>query len=292
MNETIQAKKQVQPALTISEQIENLKSLGLSISDESSAADFLNDVSYYRFIKAYSLGLKSKNGNYHEDISFEQLTQLYLFNANFRHLLFPQIEKIEINLRCRIANQFSLVHGAMGYLDAQNFSNYSEKFENEIQDEIRRNWRSPFIQNFQRNYEGGSVPFYAVVEIFSFGTLSKFFKNMLPADKKAVARTYDVNYKYLESWIESIAYVRNVCAHYGRLYNAKLPKKPALYQEDKSNGVSDDRIMGTLACMKRLLTPDRHWTEFIDTIELLFEKYPAVRKETMGFSDNWKYILT
>ncbi|MCD8106614.1 MAG: Abi family protein [Oscillospiraceae bacterium] len=292
MNKIIQAKKQIQPPLTISEQIENLKALGLSIADEESAADFLNDVSYYRFIKAYSLGLKSKSGNYFNGVSFGQLTQLYLFNSNFRQLLFPQIEKIEVNLRCRIANQFSLSHGATGYLDANNFSYYPERFENEIQDEVRRNRRSPFIQNFQKNYEDGSIPFYAVVEIFSFGTLSKFYKNMLPADKKAVAKTFGVNYKYLESWIESIAYVRNVCAHYGRLYNATLPKKPSLYQEDRATGVSENHIMGTLVCMKRLLPNDNHWEEFVNTIGHLFNKYPSVRKETMGFPENWKDILT
>ncbi len=278
--------------MTISEQIENLKSLGLLINDENLAADFLNDVSYYRFIKAYSLGLKSKNGNYHKNVSFEQLTQLYLFNANFRHMLFPQIEKIEINLRCRIANQFSLAHGAMGYLNAENFNRYPEQFEKEIYDEIRRNWRSPFIQNFQKNYEDSSIPLYAAVEIFSFGTLSKFYKNMLPADKKAVAKTFDVNYKYLESWIESIAYVRNVCAHYGRLYNVTLPKKPTLYQEDKAKGISEDHVMGTLVCMKRLLPHDNHWKGFVTDIGNLFSKYPTVRKETMGFPDNWEDILT
>ena len=56
--------KKLQRPLTISEQIENLKSLGLDIPDEDLAACFLNDVSYYGFIKVYSLGLKSKNGRY------------------------------------------------------------------------------------------------------------------------------------------------------------------------------------------------------------------------------------
>jgi len=32
-------------------------------------------------------------------------------------------------------------------------------------------------------------------------------------------------------WLESIFYVRNICAHYGRLYNAKLSKMPVLYKE-------------------------------------------------------------
>ena len=46
------------------------------------------------------------------------------------------------------------------------------------------------------------------------------------ADKKIIALTYNVSYTYFESWIESISYIRNICAHYGRLYNAKLTKTP------------------------------------------------------------------
>ena len=45
-------------------------------------------------------------------------------------------------------------------------------------------------------------------------------------DKKVVARIYGVKYTYLESWIEHIAFVRNICAHYGRLYNVNLSKTP------------------------------------------------------------------
>lgn len=190
-----EGKKKHAPALTIQEQIDNLKSIGLSITDESAAEKFLNDVSYFRFIKAYSLGLKSRNGNYYKSVTFAQLEELYRFNANFRTLLFPQIEKIEINLRCRISNYFSLKYGVLGYKDKRNFTNYPDVFIDEIQREINRNRRTPFIRNFQQNYENGDVPFYALVEILSFGTLSKFFKNMKNADKKEIARSYNIHYK-------------------------------------------------------------------------------------------------
>lgn len=83
---------------------------------------------------------------------------------------------------------------------------------NDIEEEIRRNSIAPFVRNFQQNYEGGELPIYALVEIFSFGTLSKFYKNMLNEDKKSIAKTFGVGYTYLESWIESISYVRNICA--------------------------------------------------------------------------------
>jgi len=51
-------RKKHQEALTVQEQVENLKSLNLTIKNEAFAVNFLNDVSYFRFIKAYSLGLK------------------------------------------------------------------------------------------------------------------------------------------------------------------------------------------------------------------------------------------
>lgn len=49
--------------MTVDEQISNLREKGLIIEDEEHARSFLNEVSYFRLIKAYSLGLKVKNGN-------------------------------------------------------------------------------------------------------------------------------------------------------------------------------------------------------------------------------------
>ena len=89
---------------------------------------------HFRLIKAYSLNLKSKNGMYEDKVTFEQIVELYLFNANFRQIIFPEIEKIEINVRCRIANYFAEQYGILGYLEAD-------------------------------NYEGGNLPIYALVEV-------------------------------------------------------------------------------------------------------------------------------
>ena len=110
-------------------------------------------------------------------------------------------------------------------------------------------------------------------------------------DKKAVARTFGVGYTYLESWLESIAYVRNICAHYGRLYNAKLAKTPMLYKEYTAYGIGNNRVFGVLLCMKQLLKNDDHWDLFVDNIEILFDKYEQVDIRTMGFPEDWKELL-
>lgn len=172
--------KEHQPPMTIEEQVENLKKIGLIVEDEEYAKRILNDISYFRLIKAYSLNLKPRNGNYIGQVTFRQIVDLYLFNANFRQVIFPEIEKVEINVRCRIANYFAEQHGVLGYLQEENFADkkYHNMFIEDVKEEVRRNSKAPFVKNFHENYVGGNLPIYALVEVFSFGTLSKFYKNI------------------------------------------------------------------------------------------------------------------
>jgi abortive infection bacteriophage resistance protein len=73
--------KKHQPPMSVDEQIANLREKGLIIEDEVYARSFLNDVSYFRLIKAYSLGLKTKNGNYNDNVRFEDIVNLYLLKS-------------------------------------------------------------------------------------------------------------------------------------------------------------------------------------------------------------------
>lgn len=265
----------------------------ITVTEPNTPLNDADHVGSFNFKENFSLNLKPKNGEYHEGVTFGRIVELYLFNANFRQILFPEIEKIEINTRCRIANYFAEKYGVLGYLEKEHFANekYHEIFLKDIEEEIRRNSKAPFVCNFRENYEGGKLPIYALVEVFSFGTLSKFYKNMMNPDKKEVAKIFGVGYTYLESWLESISYVRNICAHYGRLYNAKLSKTPMLYKEYSEAGIGNNRIFGVLLCMKNLLKKDMHWNIFVDQLDNLFDKYEKVDIKTMGFPETWKKLL-
>lgn len=287
--------KRLQKPMSIDEQIDNLKALGLIIGDEAHARKLLNDISYFRLIKAYSLDLKPHNGKYYKDVTFEHIVELYLFNANLRQLLFPIIERIEVNARCRIANYVSEQYGALGYKNKDNFvdENYHRQFLDDIAEEIERNRHAPFVKNFKENYVGGNLPMYAIVEICSFGTLSKFYKNMQNKDKKVIAKSFGIGYTYYESWIESVAYVRNICAHYGRLYNAKLTKRPMLYKQYAEAGIENNRLFSVLLCISHIIEKDSHWEQFIGNLERLILKYSDIDISTMGFPTNWKeYFAT
>jgi len=151
----------------------------------------------YTFFSANSL----QNGNYADGVSFEDIVGLYLLNSSLRQVLLTQIEKVEIILRCRLTNYFCTEYGILGYEVAENFQSeefHSELIEN-IDQEIERNSKSPFVKNFRDNYIDGKIPFYALIELFSLGTLSKYYKNMKNKDKKGVALLFGIGYTYFES---------------------------------------------------------------------------------------------
>ena len=52
--------------------------VGNCIIDDEAVKEFLNDVSYFRLIKAYSIGLKKKNDKYNQGIAFDMIKELYL----------------------------------------------------------------------------------------------------------------------------------------------------------------------------------------------------------------------
>lgn len=113
-------KKYYQDPIDISEQIQNLLSLGLLIEDKNYARSTLENISYYRLIKGYSITLK-KNGKYIEDTTFENTVELYLFDMELRHILFSLLEQVEISLRATITNHFSMKYGNFGYKDINNY---------------------------------------------------------------------------------------------------------------------------------------------------------------------------
>lgn len=251
----------------------------------------LNRVSYYRIVKTYSITLK-ENGKYIDGTTFENIVDLYLFDMELRHILFSLMKHIEVHLRAVITNYFSLKYGNFGYKDLNNYKkkNFQKSTIKELEREIKRNKKSPFIHNFENNYEGGEIPFYAAIEVASFGTLSKMYKNMENEDKKEIAKEFEVDYIYLESWIENLSYVRNICAHYGRLYGAKLTKTPKLYKEYLNQGISNNTIFASIINLK-ILTEDDYYDKFYINLLEIINKYPSAELNHLGFIRNWQSII-
>ena len=101
---------------TIDEQIEILRSRGLTIEDEAEAKDFLLRNNYYR-VSGYSLTLR-KNDVFAKSATFQNIEDIYNFDHEFRHIILHHIETIEVQMKSIYAYEFTKVYGPLGYLDA------------------------------------------------------------------------------------------------------------------------------------------------------------------------------
>ena len=77
---------------TIDEQLELLRSRGLTIENETNAKNFLLKNNYYR-ISGYSLTLR-KNDVFTKSATFQNIEDIYNFDHEFRHIILHHIETI------------------------------------------------------------------------------------------------------------------------------------------------------------------------------------------------------
>lgn len=276
---------------TFEEQIQILKKHGLVIDDEDAAFQTLQRINYYR-LSAYGLSLKS-NDRFRMGVTFTQIHALYEFDHRLRYLIMDLTEQVEIAFRTHISYRIAHTYGALGHLESAHFENenYHEAFLVELDKEVRRS-QEIFIKHHFYKYEG-NIPVWVAIEVLSFGTLSKLFSNMKNEDKNYIARrNYRIPAIYLESWLKCLSYVRNICAHYGRLYNRPLTSKPRLDYQSKKLGIQQNRIFTHLYVLKQLIPERKKWSDFVIRLEALLSEYnDVIELERIGFPEDWEAIL-
>lgn len=291
-------------ALTYDEQIERLINVHkLVIIDENAAKDILKKVNYYR-LSGYGLGLMNPENReeYIDGVTLESIYRLYCFDSRMRNLLIHIIEQLEIQLRTQISNYLALKYGSEGYMDSSYFLvKYFKKTGKTIHQTTIGNFKKecehqknvPFVKHHITKY-GGHFPVWVAVELFTFGNLSSLYDIMVPDDKKVIASLYGTEAAYLSSWILSIVEIRNICAHYSRLYNMPLKQMPYLYAENKKyRDEKRNKVFPALITMKRMLRANELWQSFFLGLEALVDEYQDVVKLSfMGFPTEWKKVLS
>lgn len=211
---------------TIQQQIHQLEERGLIITDEVLAEHYLSSISYYR-LAGYWWPMQSDKTNhiFKPDSKFEDVLALYNFDRELRLLLFDVIERIEISLRTKMIHHLSNEFDPWWFQQVDLFNDAREliKTLSAIEEEMERS-KVIFIKDHFKRYKSDLrfPPAWKTLEITSFGSLSKLYGNLKPAvqSKDIIAAEFKtVNHTYLASWLQSIAQIRNICAHHGRLWN-------------------------------------------------------------------------
>ena len=138
------------------------------------------------------------------------------------------------------------------------------------------------------------------VELLYFSELSKICQNLsLRSDRTDIAKAFGVKDDVVFcSWLHTLNYVRNICAHHARLWNVLLDITPTKYVNKDPSKVwltqaevrtaQSSKLYYTLCLILYLLQTVNPKTNFRKHFKELLAKYPNVNVGYMGFPAEWE----
>ncbi len=234
----------------------------MRVSDEAKARDYLDRIGYYR-LSGYWFAFRERSGlccpwpprrgesdkrrkhdripldHFKPGTRFEDAVALYVFDKKLRLLAMDALERIEIALRVDMSHLLG-ERDPVAYIRPDCFH---ESFGRTIdpatglsrhhlwlgkQAALINRSREEFVLHHKARY-GLPLPIWVACEVWDFGCMSTLFGGMEETDQDAIARRYGIsNGRVFASWIRSLNYLRNVCAHHSRLWNRNIVDQPKL----------------------------------------------------------------
>jgi len=286
-------------SISITDQINQLQGRGLIINDHDLASHHLSQISYYRLAGYWwSMQIDKTNHIFKPDSRFEDVILLYNFDRELRILLFSVIEKIEISLRTKLIYHLSLEFDPWWFQNIEIFQDTKAIIKSlaALSNEIDRS-RDVFITEHKNKYKNDLrlPPSWKTLELTSLGTLSKLYgnlKNTIKA-KDTIAEEFGaINHQYLPSWLQSIAQIRNYCAHHSRLWNRNLPGTPKMLTHSPHKWLKNipqdkNKLYIQLCIMRYMLNIIEPNNSFSIDFNNLLIKYPSVDPNSLGLLENW-----
>jgi abortive infection bacteriophage resistance protein len=283
--------------LTIYQQIALLESRGLIFNDKEQAYLHLQFISYHRLC-SYAAEYEEKETRcYRPHTTFEQIIGCYVFDRKLRLLVIDAIERIEVAVRTVMTNQLALRYGSHWYMNPDLFlprfehDSFIQAIRKEIlhQGKNKQKKREQFIQRYYDNYTLPELPpIWMVAEILSLGTWSVLFANLIHReDQKIICKPFGLNYVVMTSWLHSLTYLRNLCAHHSKLWNRHFIFTPMIakeYAAQLTPNTSFSAQAAILRILMRTISPESHWSQ---RLWELVNSHPEISFYKMGFRDGW-----
>jgi abortive infection bacteriophage resistance protein len=291
------------PALSFEQQAQRLLERGLTAPDKNLLVKRLSMVNYYR-LSAYWYPFKQVDSStgkesFAPNMSFETIWRRYAFDRKLRLLVMEAVEQVEVTiLRTRMVEQFTLLHGPFGYSDIKNFNpkflpEAHSRWLSELDEAIKRS-SEEFVEHFQRKYTGEPhLPLWMAVEVMTFGQLFTLFRNLHRSEQQRLAKDFDLYPPVLESWLHTLNFIRNTCAHHARLWNRELSIRPFLPDARHHpewyipETLDNRRVFAVLTLLQYLLIYIDSQNDWRARLERLLAEYPELPLDGMGFPQNW-----
>lgn len=248
------------------DQLAQLIERGMAVADPALAAESLARIGYYR-LSGYWFAFRQRSGEvcmlddkgakprhvrtqrlvldvFRAGATFQNAVDLYVFDKRLRLLALDALERIEVVLRADIAH-------TLGQLDPFAYmrpellhADFSTRLDQDSGLSKHHAWLSKHAQLIGRSKEefvrhnrekyGLPLAIWVACEVWDFGTLSTLFSGMREGEQDAIASQYGLrNGRIFATWLRSLNYLRNVCAHHSRLWNRNIVDQPKLPPSDE-----------------------------------------------------------
>ncbi|MCR6650443.1 MAG: Abi family protein [Cellvibrionaceae bacterium] len=317
------------PPLPVKDQLELLRQRGLDISDDERSIRFLEVVTLFRlcpYMRPFEIG----GGDHHrfkEGAKLSDIVSTYRFDGALRQMIMDAIERVEVAVRACISNHMCCTYkDAHWYLDPKYFHKFyrhadllenirdkqtkelasfhreqqriekSRASEEQKRSRIDSRKRDSYSRFYAATYDIPELPpSWAIFEDLTLGAVSKLFQGLArDNDRKIIAHQLGIPGEILVSWLHTLTFVRNICAHHGRLWNRELsvpPKLPNSWKPPKDgkslpSPIRRIYIVATiLAHLMMEINPASEWRERFS--RLMINRNNATLS-AMGFPKNWQ----
>lgn len=294
------------PPLSFQDQVKLLKSRNLIIKDEKRAISNLQEISYYR-LSAHFIPYQSQKDIFDKGTTFEQIIKTYSFDRELRLLVFECIERIEVAIRTQIIYQMAIYYNDSHWQD--NKAHFLSPFHNKIgklvnpyndfQNIIKKVFNAHNSENFINHYKKKYLkptnpPSWMCFELLTIGELSNLYRGLKGKhDKKRIADFFDLHPTVFSSWLHSITYIRNICAHHSRLWNRDLAIEPEKLLKPKGAWLeksyeNNKRVFYFLCALRYILLRVSPNDDLPLKLNKLFCKYENVPVQYIGIPSDGK----
>jgi len=249
------------------------------------------------------LNFQKEKDTFDHGTTFNHILELYLFDRELRLLVFDAIERIEIAIRTQLIYSMSHKYNDSHWHDNNalfkpaNTNPRTGKTTNIYRDtqQIIKNHKEVknpevFITHYTSEYNNPSnPPCWMSIELLTIGELSRLYSALKEnADKQTIAKHFGLHHTVFTSWLHTLVYVRNLCAHHSRLWNREMAVKPDVLLKPQlpwlnhAFNSNNHRVFYCLSMIKYAMMTANPGNHFKEKLLAIASKYPNMPLKYMG----------
>lgn len=306
--------KEIKPWLSLDDQVSQLISRNMLVSDIEKAKSYLSRIGYYRLsgywypFRKFQITGEGRQNTFLDDTEFKHIIKLYVFDKNLRLLALDAVERIEMAVRTDISyilgERDARAHEIPKHLHG-NFTKrpaypyekirrgrHSTKSQHHMwldkyDQMVNRAMKQDFVSHNLEKYD--YLPVWAAVEILDFRSMSMLYSGLKHEDAEKISKKYNcASKKEFETWLRSLNHIRNIVAHHARLWNANIVDRATIPNTDthwtalSKNKEKPFVYFCLMQHMLKIICPNSTWG--LRLLELL-KSFPDVSNASISLQD-------